>query len=101
MNTTNNLTYLKYLIITLSIVALLVPSHAAEMYKWVDSEGVVHFSDERPEGVDNPQSVRLRDLTRRQTFPQRKPIHPKKQNQQKRRLREHLTLSTRSEISLL
>lgn len=44
---------------TLSIVVLLVPSHAAEMYKWVDSEGVVHFSDERPEGVDNPQAVRV------------------------------------------
>jgi uncharacterized protein YvpB len=43
----------------LSIVVLLVPSHAAKMYKWVDSEGVVHFSDERPEGVDNPQSVRV------------------------------------------
>jgi uncharacterized protein YvpB len=59
MNTTNNLTCLKHLIITLSIVVLLAPSHAAEMYKWVDSEGVVHFSDERPEGVDKPQSVRV------------------------------------------
>jgi hypothetical protein len=45
--------------IVLSIVVLLVPSHAAKMYKWVDSEGVVHFSDERPEGVDNPKSVRV------------------------------------------
>ena len=43
----------------LIIVVLLAPSHAAKMYKWVDSEGVVHFSDERPEGVDNPQSVRV------------------------------------------
>jgi Peptidase_C39 like family/Domain of unknown function (DUF4124) len=61
MKTGNNSPYLKYLIITLSLMALLVPSHAAEMYKWVDSEGVVHFSDERPAGAANPQSVRVEE----------------------------------------
>jgi len=45
--------------IVLIVVVLLAPSHAAKMYKWVDSEGVVHFSDERPEGVDNPRSMRV------------------------------------------
>ena len=47
--------------IVLSIVVLLVPSHAAEMYKWVDSEGVVHFSDERPAGVATPQLLRTEE----------------------------------------
>ncbi|HET6459318.1 MAG TPA: C39 family peptidase [Syntrophales bacterium] len=59
MNKTNILTYIRYLTITLIIMVLFVPSHAAEMYKWVDSEGVVHFSDERPAGADKPQSVKV------------------------------------------
>ncbi|MGO9139369.1 MAG: C39 family peptidase [Syntrophales bacterium] len=54
-----NLTCLKVLMIVILLVVLLEPSHAAKMYKWIDSEGVVHFTDERPEGVDNPQSVRV------------------------------------------
>ncbi|MGZ3594711.1 MAG: C39 family peptidase [Syntrophales bacterium] len=59
MKTAINSTCLKVLVIVISIVLLLAPSHAAKMYKWVDNEGVVHFTDERPEGVDNPQSVRV------------------------------------------
>ncbi len=59
MNTAINKTCSKVLLIVISIVLLLAPSHAAKMYKWVDSEGVVHFTDERPEGVDNLQSVRV------------------------------------------
>jgi len=47
------------MMIALSIAALSVPSHAAEMYRWVDGEGVVHYSDVQPEGVDNPQSVKV------------------------------------------
>jgi len=61
MKTANNSPCLKYLIITLSLMALSVPSHAAEMYKWVDSEGVVHFSDEQPAGVANPQLLRTEE----------------------------------------
>jgi hypothetical protein len=61
MNTAINSTCLKFLMIVLSIVVLLAPSHATEMYKWVDSEGVVHFSDERPAGVASPQSVRVEE----------------------------------------
>jgi hypothetical protein len=61
MKTTNNLTSLKRLIIILSIVMLLAPSHAAKMYKWVDNEGVVHFSDERPEDVNDAKSVRAEE----------------------------------------
>jgi len=48
----------RYLLIALVIVALLVPVHAAEMYKWVDSEGVVHFSDEPPAGISGAKKLR-------------------------------------------
>jgi hypothetical protein len=59
MNVAINSTCLKFLMIVLLIVVLSAPSHAAKIYRWVDSEGVVHFSDERPEGLDNPKSVRV------------------------------------------
>ncbi|HUH65899.1 MAG TPA: C39 family peptidase [Syntrophales bacterium] len=59
MNTTNVSLWLRRAITTLSIaVLLLMPVHAAEMYKWVDSEGVVHFSDEQPAGVNNAKKMR-------------------------------------------
>ncbi len=61
MNTAINSTCLKFLIIVISIAVLLAPSHAAKMYKWVDSEGVVHFSDERPEDVNDAKSVRAEE----------------------------------------
>ena len=52
---------LRYLLIALGIAALLVPSHAAEMYKWADSEGVVHFSDDQPAGVSDAKKLRVED----------------------------------------
>ena len=61
MNTAINSTCLKVLMIVLITVVLLAPSHAAEMYKWIDSEGVVHFSDERPEDVNGAKSVRAEE----------------------------------------
>ncbi len=61
MKTAYNSLCLGFLIITLSMTVLLAPSHAAEMYKWVDSEGVVHFSDEPPAGVNDAKSVRVEE----------------------------------------
>jgi hypothetical protein len=35
-----------------AVVALLVMPLSAEIYKWVDENGVTHFSDRMPEGAD-------------------------------------------------
>jgi len=64
--------------IALSIVTLSVPSHAAEMYRWVDSEGVVHYSDIQPEGVDNPQSVKVQGSDSNTDISAREATVPKK-----------------------
>ncbi|HUH65900.1 MAG TPA: C39 family peptidase [Syntrophales bacterium] len=61
MKTTHNLYGLVCFTIVLAIAALLVPSHASEMYKWVDSEGVVHFSDDRPADVNNAKKLKAED----------------------------------------
>jgi hypothetical protein len=74
----NNSTCLKYLMIVLSIMVLLVPSHAAEMYRWVDSEGVVHYSDEQPEGVITSQSVTVQEPDSKNDVSTREPTVPKK-----------------------
>lgn len=63
--------------ITLSIVALSIPLHAAEMYRWVDSEGVVHYSDIQPEDIDNPQSVKVQEPDSKSDVSTREPIVPK------------------------
>jgi len=63
MKMAHNSDRLAYLAITMAlvIVALFLPSYAAEMYKWVDSEGVVHFSDDQPTGVSNAKKLRAED----------------------------------------
>ena len=39
---------MKYIIILMTL--LIVPGHSfAEVYKWVDEEGLVHFSDQKPD----------------------------------------------------
>ena len=39
---------MKYIIILMTL--LIVPGHSfAEIYKWVDEEGLVHFSDQKPD----------------------------------------------------
>ena len=78
MNTANNSTCLKYLVITLSIVVLSVPSHAADMYRWVDSEDVVHYSDEQPEGVIPSHSVTVQEPDSKNDASTREPTVPKK-----------------------
>lgn len=64
--------------IVLSIVVLLAPSHAAEMYRWIDSEGVVHYSDEQPEGVTTSHSVTVQEPDSKNNVSTREPTVPKK-----------------------
>jgi hypothetical protein len=64
--------------IVLSVLVLLVPSHAAKMYRWVDSEGVVHYSDEQPEGVITSQSVTVQEPDSKNDVSTREPTVPKK-----------------------
>ncbi len=78
MNTANNSTCLKYLMIALSIMVLSVPSYAAKMYRWVDSEGVVHYSDEQPEGVITSHSVTVQEPDSKNDVSTGKPTVPKK-----------------------
>lgn len=52
----------KLFILAASVVALSSPAFAAEIYKWVDAEGNVHYVD-RPSG--NPTEQRLDIATRR------------------------------------
>lgn len=40
--------HLKMLTIVLTAATLASPVSAGEVYKWVDSEGVVHYSDQKP-----------------------------------------------------
>ena len=64
--------------IALSIMVLSVSSHAAEMYRWVDSEGVVHYSDEQPEGVITSHSVTVQEPDSNNDVSTREPTVPKK-----------------------
>ena len=64
--------------IVLSVVVLLVPSHAAKMYRWVDSEGVIHYSDEQPEGVTTTHSETVQEPDSKNGVSTREPAVPKK-----------------------
>lgn len=52
------------LIVILIFLGLILPVHAAEMYKWVDKEGIVHFSDEQPEETKEITRIRIDDSDR-------------------------------------
>ena len=50
-----------------TLVAFGLPLESrAEIYKWIDAEGRVHYS-ERKEGTSKPQMVELKDATRAST----------------------------------
>jgi uncharacterized protein YvpB len=53
-------TYRKLIVIVM-IIGLSYSVHAAEMYRWVDNEGGVHYSDEQPEGIREAQQLRVQD----------------------------------------
>lgn len=48
------------------VIGLSLPVHAADMYKWVDKEGVLHFSDEHPEGAKDLTRIKIDDSDRTQ-----------------------------------
>jgi hypothetical protein len=51
----------KRLIVIVLIMGLSFSAHAAEMYRWVDKEGVVHFSTEQPEGIQKIKQMKVED----------------------------------------
>ncbi len=46
----------------LALCALEVVVSSAEMYKWVDKDGVIHFQDSPPQGVPSSTKVEKRPL---------------------------------------
>jgi len=55
---------LKNIIIVLSLFALSLPAQSAEIYRWVDSEGVVHYTDDPPEGIKETKNLNVPDPDR-------------------------------------
>ncbi|MEN6320974.1 MAG: C39 family peptidase [Syntrophaceae bacterium] len=49
------------LVIFLMILGLSFPGYAAEMYRWIDKEGVVHFSTEQPEESKDITRLKIPD----------------------------------------
>jgi hypothetical protein len=58
------------------IIGLSLPVHSANMYKWVDKEGVVRFTDEHPQGAKDLKRIRIDDSDRTaEVFPQKLKAH--------------------------
>ncbi len=55
---------LKNIIIVLILFALSLPAQSAEIYRWVDSEGVVHYTDDPPEGIKETKNLNVPDPDR-------------------------------------
>ena len=56
-------------IIILLVLSISLPGHSAEMYRWVDKEGVVHFSDDQPQGVNETKRLKVEDSAPREEAP--------------------------------
>jgi hypothetical protein len=56
---------LKNIIILLFLFSLSYPVLSAEIYRWVDSDGVVHYTDDPPDGIKETQSLNVPDPERR------------------------------------
>ena len=50
-------------IAVLAAACTAVPAHAAKLYKWVDDEGNVTYSERRPPPESNAETIRLRSAT--------------------------------------
>jgi hypothetical protein len=59
----------KVAIIILMVLCISLPVRSAEMYRWVDREGVVHFSDDQPEGVNETKRLKVEDAVPREEVP--------------------------------
>ena len=51
----------KVAIIILLVLSISLPIHSAEMYRWIDEEGTLHFSDYQPEGVKDTKRLKVED----------------------------------------
>jgi hypothetical protein len=56
----------KVAIIILVVLCISLPVRSAEMYRWVDKEGVVHFSDDQPEVVSETKRLKVEDAVPRE-----------------------------------
>ena len=56
-------------IIILLVLSISLPVHAADIYRWVDKEGVVHFSDDQPQGVNETKRLKVEDSAPREEAP--------------------------------
>ncbi len=59
----------KLAIIILMVLCISLPAGSAEMYRWVDEEGVVHFSDDQPEIVNETKQLKVEDAMPREEVP--------------------------------
>ena len=56
-------------IIILLILSISLPVHSADIYRWVDKEGVLHFSDDQPQGVNETKRLKVEDSAPREEAP--------------------------------
>jgi len=49
------------IIIIITIVGLSLPLQAADVYRWVDKEGIIHLTDMPPEGMRESKSLKVPD----------------------------------------
>jgi hypothetical protein len=100
------------LLLTLSVVLIPANSYAGKLYKWVDDNGVVHYSDKMPPDLSqeaheelNQRGVRLREIERVPTEEERmaEKIEQSVQEQERRieaekearrRMRDQILLQT-------
>jgi uncharacterized protein YvpB len=59
----------KVAIIILMVLSISLPVCSAEMYRWVDKEGVMHFSDSQPEGISETKRLKVDDAVPREEVP--------------------------------
>jgi len=59
----------KVAIIIFLILSISLPVHSADIYRWVDKEGVLHFSDDQPQGVNETKRLKVEDSAPREEIP--------------------------------
>jgi hypothetical protein len=69
---------IKELAVILMIAQLSLPVYAADMYRWVDDDDVVHFSDDQPEKTREVKRLRVQDSEPQTEVSAEKPEVPEK-----------------------
>jgi negative regulator of sigma E activity len=59
------------------LIGISLPVPAADIYKWVDGEGVMHFSDEHPQDEGEFKRIRVDDSVRTDEISPKKREVPK------------------------